>query len=223
MIRIQTNIVAKTERAVLTSLCQVMPRWVSPDRLTLLGLAGGAIVLAGYALSNRSPQFLWLAIFGYFVHWFGDSMDGSLARYRRVERPRYGYFLDHSVDALANMLIAVGLGLSAWIRMDTALFAFIGYLLLSIYVFLKRQVLDELQLAFLALGPTEIRVILVVLTLLMPWLGAIRFTVRGIALTACDGVMIFGGFAFAAIFIGSVIATAAKLRREEILPPRPGG
>jgi len=213
--RIQTNVVALAERALLTKLCRVMPLWVTPDLLTLLGLAGAGVVFAGYALSNFSLYFLGLSIFGYILHWFGDSMDGSLARYRHIERPRYGFFVDHSTDALGNMLIASGIGLTAAVRMDAALFAFIGYLLLSIYVFLKRQVLDEFQLSFVALGPTEIRIILIAITLCMPWLGGIHFFYADVRLSACDVVVLFGGAILYSLFLWSVWQTAGQLRREE--------
>ena len=123
-----------------------------------LALAGAALVFVGYAATRLHPAFFWLATLGVVVHWLGDSLDGSLARYRRIDRPRYGYFLDHSVDALCNLTIMTGAGLSAYIRLDVALFALLGYFMLCMYVFLYNQVSQRFQLSFLALGPTELRV-----------------------------------------------------------------
>jgi phosphatidylglycerophosphate synthase len=216
IVRIQDNIVASAERTVLTYICRRLPGWVTPDRLTLVGLLGGAVVLVGYALSNLSLGFLWLAILGYGLHWFGDSLDGSLARFRGIERKRYGYFVDHSADALGNFMIALGLGFTAAVRLDAALFAFVGYLLLSIYVFLKRSVLDEMQLSFLAMGPTELRIILIILTVLMPWLGSIHFALFGESFTPCDGIVLFGGVTFLVIFIFVALRTAEILRRQDV-------
>ena len=102
---------------MLDGLCRRMPAWVTPDRLTALGFVGAAISGLGYVASNRSPLFLFLASLGMMVNWFGDSLDGSLARHRRIERPRYGYFLDHSIDAIDSLIFALGLGLSPYVGM----------------------------------------------------------------------------------------------------------
>src|SRR5690349_16571716 len=110
--RIQENMLARAERRLLTWLCGRMPDWVTPDRLTFFGLFGALLVFAGYIASNDTPEWLWLSIAGYAVHWFGDSLDGSLARFRKIERPRYGYFLDHSCDGVATTLVLLGIGMS---------------------------------------------------------------------------------------------------------------
>ena len=94
--------------------------------------------------ATDSRWWLWVASLGFVVHWLGDSLDGSLARYRRCERPLYGYFLDHTVDAICNFLVMAGLGFSPWVRMDTALFTLIGYYLLCMYVFINNQVSGDL-------------------------------------------------------------------------------
>jgi phosphatidylglycerophosphate synthase len=167
MDRVQGNLIARAERRLLDRLCRAMPAWMTPDRLTALGAGGAAMVLAGYALSPRHTAWLWLAIAGYAVHWFGDSLDGSLARARGIARPRYGFVLDHSVDALGNTAGMVGLGLTRFVRLDIALLALVGYLLMTVHVLLRARVEDRLQLSFAALGPTELRLLLVALTLAM--------------------------------------------------------
>lgn len=172
IIRVQQNVLAAAERRLLTWLCGRMPMWVTPDLLTAIGIAGAVAVFAGYAASNWHPGWLWVAIGGFVVQWFGDSMDGSLARYRKIERPSFGYFIDHSCDGLANLLIMAGIGLSPFVRLDVALFALTGYLLLSIHAFLTVRVLGEMKLSYIAAGPTELRLMLIALTLAMMAVGA---------------------------------------------------
>lgn len=169
--RIQENILAKSERRLLQWLCARMPRWVTPDVLTVTGLVGAALTFTGYAASNLSAEWLWLAIAGYLIQWFGDSMDGSLARFRQIERPSYGYFIDHSCDGLTTVLIVWGIGMSPYVTMNVAMIALVGYLLLSIHAYLTARVIGEFKLSYLAAGPTELRFMLIALTIMMMILG----------------------------------------------------
>jgi archaetidylinositol phosphate synthase len=169
--RIQENILAFNERRLLTWLAARMPPAITPDRLTSIGFVGAALVASGYALSFFHVAWLWLSVIAYFINWFGDSLDGSLARFRKIERPKFGYFIDHSTDALGNMLIMIGLGLSPFLRMDVALFGLGAYLLLSIHTFVAARVVDEFRLSYVAAGPTELRLVLIAMTLCMFALG----------------------------------------------------
>ncbi len=169
--RIQENILANKERQLLNWLCARLPAWVNPDLLTSIGFFGMLMVFAGYALSFFNPIWLWFAILGYFVNWFGDSLDGSLARFRKIERPLFGYFVDHSTDALGNLIALIGLGLSPYVRMDIALFAIAGYLLLSIHTFLAARVIGEFRLTYMAGGPTELRILLIIMAITMFYVG----------------------------------------------------
>jgi archaetidylinositol phosphate synthase len=214
-IRVQTNILARRERAVLNWLCSHMPRSVTPDQLTAVGVLGAAIVLTGYVGSRFDPAFFWLATFGFLVHWFGDSLDGSLARFRRAERPRYGYFLDHSVDALCNLLILVGLGFSVYMRLDVALFVLLGYFMLCMYVFLYNHVSGSFQLSFLALGPTELRVGLVLINFWMFMSGPSKIAILGQTFSAYDLVFCLVGSIFVSLFVVNIVKVANKLRGED--------
>jgi phosphatidylglycerophosphate synthase len=216
-IRIQTNLLARSERAVLNWLCTQMPRAVTPDRLTALGACGAAIVLAGYVGSRFNPAFFWLATLGFFIHWFGDSLDGSLARHRRIERPRYGYFLDHTVDALCNLAILGGLGLSAYVRLDVALFVLVGYFLLCMYVFLYNHISGKFQLSFLALGPTELRVGLILINFWMYSSGPSKIVISSQTFSAYDLVFCLVGAAFVSLFAFNTFKAASRLRREDIV------
>ena len=214
--RIQENLLARAERRALNRLCAAMPAWVTPDILTFTGMVGAALILGGYLGSNVTPAWLWLAIFGFVVHWFGDSLDGSLARFRKIERPRYGYFLDHSCDGLATTMIVCGIGLSPYVGMEAALFGLAGYLLLSIHAFLSVRVLGELPLTYLSLGPTEVRVILVVLTLAFLAFG--RLDPVWNDASVFDLVAWGAGFLMIGLFIVQTTVKVRMLAKQE--PPR---
>lgn len=188
--RIQQNLLARNERRLLNWLCARLPRWVTPDKLTILGLIGSFMTFAGYVLSNLGPLWLILAIAGYLVNWFGDSLDGSIARFRHIERPSYGYFIDHSCDGLTVLMILTGMGLSPFVTMDYAMVALAGYLLLAIHTFLSARVLGEFKLSYMAGGPTELRVMLIGLTVMMMVLG--------------DDPGVFGAISGFDIFVGAV-------------------
>jgi phosphatidylglycerophosphate synthase len=211
-IRIQENILAHHERRLLTWLCARMPAWITPDVLTGLGVFGAVLVFAGYAASNLSEEWLWLAIAGYVVQWFGDSMDGSLARFRKIERPSYGYFIDHSCDGLTTALIVWGIGTSPYVIMDVVMVALVGYLLLSIHAYLSARVLGEFKLSYLNAGPTELRFLLVGLTIMMMVLG----TGPGL-FGAISGFDVFVGALGAlmmTLFVLQTLITGRRLARE---------
>ncbi|MBM0168607.1 CDP-alcohol phosphatidyltransferase family protein [Altererythrobacter sp. C41] len=213
--RIQENLIARVERRILNRLCAAMPPWVTPDMLTFTGMFGALLVFGGYIASNLDAGWLWLSIAGYVVHWFGDSLDGSLARYRAIERPRYGYFLDHSCDGFATMLVVVGIGLSAYVELEVALVALAGYLLMSIHAFLSVRVLGELRLSYLNAGPTELRLVLIGLTLAMLIAGQehpIIWQLNGFDLFV-GGV----GLLLIVLFVLQTASTARRLAKEE--PP----
>ena len=172
--RIQRNWLAAGERRILNWLCAHMPRAITPDILTAIGMIGAVMVFLGYVASNWGVAWLTVSLVGYAVQWFGDSLDGSLARWRRIERPSYGYFIDHSCDGLANLLIVAGIGLSPFVTMDVAMIALAGYLLMSIHAFLSARVVGELRLSYLAAGPTELRLMLIGMTVMMMVLGSDR-------------------------------------------------
>jgi phosphatidylglycerophosphate synthase len=169
--RIQQNFLARHERRLLNWICPRLPAWVTPDQLTTLGFLGAVIVAAGYMLSWIDDEWLGLCLVGYIVNWFGDSLDGSLARWRRIERPHYGYFVDHSIDAVGTLLMVGAIGASPYMRLDVALMAVIGYFLLSIHTFLAAKVVGEFRLSYMAGGPTELRLMLMAMTVTMALVG----------------------------------------------------
>jgi phosphatidylglycerophosphate synthase len=210
--RIQHNLLATAERRLLNWLCARLPQWTKPDHLTTLGLVGAAVIFAGYAASRIDPAWLWLSVAGYFIHWFGDSLDGSLARYRAIERPRFGYFVDHSADALGTLLIVGGIGLTPFVRLDVALLALAGYYLLSIHAFLAARVVGELKLSYVAAGPTELRLALIALTILMYMFGPAAPRLAGIS--AFDWAVGSAGLILILLFVVQTLATAKRIAQQ---------
>lgn len=171
--RVNNILLGPLERPALKWLAAHMPAWVTPDVCTVIGVLGAFMIAVSYILSSYDPNFLWLASFGFLVNWFGDSLDGTLARYRRIERPVFGFFVDHTMDAVSSMLIFLGLGLTPYVSFSLASLALIAYLLLSVLVFLRTSVVGEFKISYGMLGPTEIRVIAVLLNTFM-YFGGVR-------------------------------------------------
>lgn len=172
--RIQTSILNPLEKKVLVWLAQRMPAWVTSDMLTLVGFTGALIMAAGYSLSNLNLHWLWLSCFGLLVNWFGDSLDGSLARVRNTQRKTYGFFIDHNVDVVNETIMFIGVGCSPLVNMSFAMFALIAYLMLSIYVYIDCHLKGEMRLTYSGLGPTEFRLMLVIVNICfmyIPWLS----------------------------------------------------
>jgi archaetidylinositol phosphate synthase len=155
------------ERLTLAWLAARLPRWVTPDQLTAFGFVGAVLTGVGYAASGSHPDFLWLASLGLVINWFGDSLDGTVARLRRIERPRYGYYLDNSIDCVSQLLLAFGIGLSGYVRFDLCLLALVAYLMVSVLSFIRANVSNVFQITYAAVGPTEVRVGFIVLNALL--------------------------------------------------------
>lgn len=186
--RILDTFTAPYERPLLQALAARLPAWVTPDILTGVGVGGALIIFLGYWLSGMNPAFLWLASLGFVVNWFGDSLDGTLARFRRIERPVYGFYIDHSVDAFVEILIFLGLGFSPYVRFDLACLALIGYLLLSVLVYIRTCVKGEFTISYGRLGPTEARLIGISANTLVFFIGNPSLYLFGLSLRVYDWV-----------------------------------
>jgi phosphatidylglycerophosphate synthase len=190
-------LLAPLERIVLPRLAAALPAWVMPDHLTLIGLIASTGIGIAYFLSNRHENWLWIASLLLVVNWYGDSLDGTLARFRKIERPRYGYYLDHSMDAYSTFMIGLGLGVSPYMLLAVGLAIVIAYLLLSINVYLETHVFGEFSLGYALVGPTEVRVLLIALNTMALTFGPVPFHIRGIEATVFD--------------VGGVIAVLAMM------------
>lgn len=159
--RIQTSFVAKVEKRALLWLAERTPGWVNSDHLTVLGFLGQVGAGICYALSGGNQYFLPVGIGCLAVNWLGDSLDGTLARYRSQQRPRYGFYVDHMVDIFGAVALMCGLGWSGFLHWPVAIAMLIGFLLLAGESYLATYTLDRFQLSQGLFGPTEIRLLLV--------------------------------------------------------------
>lgn len=199
--RQKTFLLARPEGRVLEWIARRLPARVMPDHLTLLGVLAALGIAAAYVLSNGDSAWLWTASGLLVVHWLGDSLDGTLARVRRIERPTYGYYLDHLVDAIATALIGIGLGLSPYLLLASGLILVIAYLVLSINTYLETQALGVFRLGYGRLGPTEARLGLIALNTALALGAPLGFELAGLGLTALDAVVL-GASAVMALALG---------------------
>ena len=156
-------LLAPLERRFLPWAAGRLPRWILPDDMTALGVLAAFGVCAAYQLSNNGRGWLWVASGLLVLQWVGDSLDGTLARVRGIQRPKYGYYLDHMVDAIATAAIGLGLGLSPFMLLSIGALIVVGYLILSINVYLESMAFGRFRLGYGRLGPTEIRAVLILL------------------------------------------------------------
>ena len=157
--RVNDIFLGPLERPALKWLSERMPAWVNPDLLTAFGLCGAVLIFISYWLTNIDKNFLWLASFGFLINWFGDSLDGTLARYRKIERPHYGFFVDHVLDGVAEVLVFLGIGLSPFVDFRVACLGLIVYLLVSNMVFIMTITSGVFRISGAKFGPTEFRAI----------------------------------------------------------------
>lgn len=188
--KVISSLTAPAERRLLLWFAKRLPAWVTPNMLTTVGAIGGLMCFLGYGLSGLSESWIWLACAGIVAHWFGDSLDGTLARTRSIERPKFGMFLDQTVDIITVTLIFFGLGLSPWVRFEVACFFIIGYLMLVALTHLRSNVTGTYDIAYGWLGPTEGRLILLGLTLLMLIIAPYEMTSWPFPMTSFDHVFL---------------------------------
>ncbi len=214
-------LLARHEARVLDCIARRLPARVMPDHLTALGVLAAFGIAGAYVLSNGDKAWLWAASALLVVHWLGDSLDGTLARFRRIERPKYGYYLDHLVDALATAVIGLGLGLSPYMLLSVGLVIVIAYLILSINTYLETHAFGVFELGYGGVGPTEVRLVLVALNTAIALGLGLGFSVGELGLTVLDLI----GLAIAGTMIVALVARAARnLRRlAELEPAGRGG
>jgi phosphatidylglycerophosphate synthase len=209
---------ARLEKRILRAVAARLPAWIRPDHMTAVGVLAAVGIAAAYGLSNGSSAWLWLASGLLVVQWLGDSLDGTLARVRKIERPRYGYYLDHLVDAFATVAIGVGLGLSPHMLLSVGLGVALVYLLLSINVYLEAQTLGRFGIGYGKLGPTEARLALIAANTAVALGAGLSFELLGVGLSGLDVV----GIAAIGVMLAGLIGRAGRnLRALAALEPAP--
>lgn len=212
--RVNQMLLGPLERPALQWMAAHSPGWVTPDVLTGLGVVGSLMCFGGYWLSGGSRWWLLLACAGFFVNWVGDSLDGTLARYRKIERPKFGFYIDHTVDAITEFLTIIGIGMSPYLRLDIAAFAMIGYLLMSVHVYIRTAVDGVFKISFGTVGPTEMRVIIVLVNIAI--MAAEKWFLTPIAgnLLPFDVIGIVLAVALSGVFLVTSMRYAVDLAKE---------
>jgi phosphatidylglycerophosphate synthase len=215
-VREHDNLLAVVEKRALIWMAERLPRWVSSDQLSLLGL--GAMLAAGlaYWASGSYPLALWVVVVALGVNWFGDSLDGTVARVRNQQRPMYGYYVDHVIDLIGTLFLLGGLALSGYMAPLVALGLLVGFLMLSAETYLAAHACGIFRLSLLKVGPTELRILLAVGTVYLlykPWVEVAGGQYR---LFDVGGVVAIGGMALALTV--AVARNTRDLYRAEPLP-----
>jgi hypothetical protein len=217
-VRIQASWLAGKERSLLLSIVSMLPAWVQPDHLTLLGLVGSLLCGIGFAASGISHWFLCLAVVGLALNWFGDSLDGSLARARLTERPKYGFFVDHTCDILSQAMIFMGLALSPYVRFETGCLLLMSYWLAAMFTFIRTISSQVFMISYYGIGPTEIRIGLILYAASLAILGPLPLMTPIGVVSAMDvvGVAIFAG-----VMTSFILMTYREARRLSALEAAP--
>lgn len=219
-VRIQTSVLNALEKKVLVWLAERQPKWMTSDILTFIGTFGAIVIATGYILSSRNISWLWLSSLGFVINWYGDSLDGTLARVRKCQRPIYGYYLDHTVDAVNEFIMFLGVGLSGLMNLNLALMILALYLMLTINVSINAHLKKEFRLTYAKMGPTEFRIIMIVINTLFATIPALSgfshefcFMGHDLVFKALDYVAVVILVVLAVIYLSSVISDARGYAR----------
>ncbi len=205
---------ASLEKRVLVWIAERLPRLIGSDHLTLLGLVSMLAVGAAFAASARDPRVLYLVPFLLALNWFGDSLDGTVARVRDQQRPRYGYYVDHVVDVVGSVALFSGLALSGGMQPFIAMALLVAYVAAMAEVFLATHVTHVFRLASFGFGPTELRIVLAVGAVALVGRPMVQVPgVGGVALFDLGGIIATAGITLA--FAASAVRTSLALAREE--------
>jgi archaetidylinositol phosphate synthase len=213
--RVNDILLGPLERPAIAWLVERMPQWVTPDHLTFLGFAAAILIGVSYYLTNFNKNYFWLADLGFLLNWFGDSLDGNLARFRKTERPRYGFFIDHTVDTISEICIFIGIGLSPYVDLNLALLALVGYLSMASLVYITTSVEGEFKISYGKLGPTEARVIAMMANTIIYFIGNPLLNLIWFDIYLYNLILIFIITLLFFFFITSVITQAIKYERKD--------
>jgi archaetidylinositol phosphate synthase len=214
-VRLQTSVLAAAEKRLLIHIAHRLPLRVNSDHLTALGGLAMLGTGIGYWLSARHPAALVLVVVCLAINWFGDSLDGTVARVRNCQRPRYGFYVDHVFDTLGVLFILAGLGLSGYMTPIVAACVLAAYYLLSIEIYLASSVLRTFRMGFAGFGPTELRILLAIGTLAL--FNHAKVTIAGRAFLLFDVGGLIAAAGMVVFFLVSAAGNTRALYREEPL------
>ena len=213
--RLQESLLSRIEKRTLVALAGRMPAWVNSDHLTLVGFLGMALAGICYFSARFYPLALVGAVVFLAVNWFGDSLDGTLARVRNCQRPRYGFYVDHIIDTFGALFLIGGMGMSGYMTDRLALVLIIAYFLVSIELYLATYAVRVFRLSFGPLGPTELRIVLGAGTLVLLKKPTVSIGPNTYLLCDVGGVVAIAVLVVLAIY--STIQNTIRLYREERL------
>jgi archaetidylinositol phosphate synthase len=214
--RIQQSFLANVEKRTLIWLASRTPSWINSDHLTVLGLLSMAGAGIAYWWSATNHAGLLLVVFCLAINWLGDSLDGTLARFRDHSRPRYGFYVDHIVDAFSALFLLGGLALSGYMSPAVALGLLIAYLMLSVEIYLASYTLGDFKISYFKMGPTELRILLSIGNLALLWRSTVHLFGRAYRLFDVGGTIGISGMLL--ILMISAVQHAVQLYRLEPLP-----
>ena len=215
-VRVHTSVLAGVEKRLLVWMAERMPRRVNSDHLTALGAVAMIGTAAAFAGAAVSPLSLWLVPVMLALNWFGDSLDGTLARVRNQQRPRYGYYLDHVVDIANTAVLFTGLAMSGLCNPWTAMALLVGYLLLCGESFLATHALGVFRISFGGFGPTELRILLAIGALVAIDRPTVSpFGLAPVALFDLGGII--GAAGMFVVFVASAVRNTTALYKAEPL------
>jgi archaetidylinositol phosphate synthase len=214
--RVQTSLLASVEKRCLIWLAERMPPAINSDHLTVL--AGLSMLAAGFCYWVGSPAALISAVVLLAVNWFGDSLDGTLARVRHHERPRYGFYVDHVLDVLCILFIFTGLVLGGHMSVALGGGFLLAYYLLMIEIALATHAVGVFRISFWKFGPTELRILLAIGTLRLLHSDFVTIAGSRYLLFDIGGAVAITGLALT--FIVSAVANTRALYAAEPLPGR---
>ena len=212
---INTAITAKAEEKAKEIICPRIPEWIGPDHLTLIGVIGIVIVSIGFVLGYLNRYYLGLVPLGLIINWFGDSFDGSIARYRKRTRPNYGYYIDKMVDAVVMIMFGLGLGLSGFVKIEIAILLTAIYLAMMINVDLLVYVKGEAKNSFGWFGPTEFRIIGIIFSIVMFFMPVKYYDIYGYLVTQYDIVVLVLSVLMFLILISEIVKNGIRLNKED--------
>lgn len=226
-VRIQTSVLNAAEKKALVWLAERQPRWVNSDMLTFMGTLGAIVIGAGYMLSDLNIKYLWIASLGFVINWYGDSLDGTLARVRKQQRPIYGFYVDHTMDVVNEIFMFLGIGLSQLVHFDLAVLCLLLYIMITLNVTTNTHLKCEFKLTYFSLGPTEFRLLMIVANTLLIYVKPItaysrEFVLRGSTITV--GMLDYLALAvlvlLSVIYVVTIIKDIRYYAKKDPLPER---